>query len=124
MSFAFLPHMIVKALPVPVMSVEKMTIQISALFAKGDEVLGVQLQLRVKVKRRYMVRLEPRGCAAPLTFGLVFEMFFLDLVPLRAPKTCRLALDQVVDKFYVSLHLLSVRGNKKGGSRVGADMPP
>lgn len=97
MLHALFPHLVVEALEIPVMAVEEMAIQISALFAKGDEVLGVKLERRRKMKRHYMVDLEPLGRPAPLAFGLVFEMLFLDLAPLRAAKMNALALKEVLD---------------------------
>ena len=61
------------------------------------------------MKRHYVVHLEPRRCPAPLTHGFFRQVLFLDAAPFRASKMSGLAFNQVLYKFYVPLHLVSLR---------------
>lgn len=112
MLVAVCPDTIVETLPVPVMAVEQMAVQISALFAQGDQVLGIELERRREMERRYVVHLELRTGLdrlslfiqldfrpTPLALRLPRQVLFLNPMPLRASQMSRFALDDVVDEF-------------------------
>ncbi len=64
---ALFADLVVKGFPVPIVAVREVTVVISALFAKRDQIEGIELERGSQVKRRYVVDLELPGPAAPLT---------------------------------------------------------
>jgi hypothetical protein len=76
---------------------QQMTIQVSALLAKGDEVAWVQFQLRRQVKRADMMDLDMDGIPAPLASRLALEVLTLHVVPLWTSQVCGLAVCDVMN---------------------------
>jgi hypothetical protein len=102
---ALLSDLQVEVPEIPVVPMREMTVEVSALFAKSDQVVGIKFEFRRQVERFYMMYLQTRGCPAPLAFGLFGKMFFFYAMPFGTSQTSRLAPADVMDKLEMSLHL-------------------
>jgi len=85
-------------------AVPQMAIEISPLFAQGDQVLWIQLKRRRQVERMLMVDLEPCRSSAPPEARLIDQVSFAHPGPLRRAKMRRLPSEHVPKKLYMSLH--------------------
>jgi hypothetical protein len=79
-------------------AVYQVTVEISPLLAKGDQVFRVELELGRKMKRLYVVDLQSQGGPAPPAFGLALQVFLLHAVPSRTPQVSGLAVKDVVNQ--------------------------
>ena len=97
MFFALLAHLQIKTLKIPVMPVNQVTVEISPLLAKGDQVFRVELKLWRKMKRLYVMDLQSQGRPAPLAFRLFCQVLTLYCVPVRTSQVSGLAKTDIVN---------------------------